>query len=236
MKTMYIPCGETVVYESLATDHLVVDGCLRVTNDVRANSITGHGVVIAGKVSADDIRVDEVEAASVVCRRLLVKRVETPELFASESAAASCCMAASYVETPRLTVAVSEIDEVKADEVIHLAAKKHSLFGLLFLAALRSLLTALIAKIKSIEVAGEKHIPVVGKTSPKGSAREAGVESGDVETPEQEEPVDEELNRVVNLFKLARKNGYTLRLIPGTPEQNAPRFDKETGKIIRPAA
>lgn len=236
MKTMYIPCGETVVYESLATDHLVVDGCLRVTNDVRANSITGHGVVIAGKVSADDIRVDEVEAASVVCRRLLVKRVETPELFASESAAASCCIAASYVETPRLTVAVSEIDEVKADEVIHLAARKHSLFGLLFLSELRSLLTALIAKIKSIEVAGEEHIPGGGKIPLKGSASEAGVESGDVETPEQEEPVDEELNRVVNLFKLARKNGYTLRLIPGTPEQNAPKFDKDTGKIIRPAA
>ena len=236
MKTMYIPCGETVVYESLATDHLVVDGCLRVTNDVRANSITGHGVVIAGKVSADDIRVDEVEAASVVCRRLLVKRVETPELFASESAAASCCMAASYVETPRLIVAVSEIDEVKADEVIHLAAKKRSLFGLLFLAGLRSLLTALTARIKSIEVVGEEHTPEAGKASEKGTVREVNTESTDTKTPEQEEPVDEELNRVVNLFKLSRENGYTLRLIPGTPEQNAPRFDKDTGTIIRPAA
>ena len=31
MKTVYIPKGETVHYESLVTDHLVVKGCLDVT-------------------------------------------------------------------------------------------------------------------------------------------------------------------------------------------------------------
>ena len=51
-----------------------------------------------------------------------------------------------------------------------------------------------------------------------------------------EEPVDEELNRIVGMFKLARENGYTLKLIPGTPEENAPIFDMETEKIVRPAA
>ena len=48
--------------------------------------------------------------------------------------------------------------------------------------------------------------------------------------------MDEELNRVINLFKLAREQGYTLRLIPGTPEENAPVFDFDQGRIIRPAA
>ena len=51
-----------------------------------------------------------------------------------------------------------------------------------------------------------------------------------------EEPVDEELNRFIGMFKLARKSGYTLKLIPGTPEENAPVFDVTTRNIIRPAA
>ena len=30
MKTVYIPAGEAVKYESLVTENLVVDGCLKV--------------------------------------------------------------------------------------------------------------------------------------------------------------------------------------------------------------
>ena len=45
-----------------------------------------------------------------------------------------------------------------------------------------------------------------------------------------------ELNRFIGMFKLARESGYTLKLIPGTPEENAPVFNRESGKIIRPAA
>lgn len=30
--------------------------------------------------------------------------------------------------------------------------------------------------------------------------------------------------------------GYTLKLIPGTPEENAPVFDFENERILRPAA
>ena len=48
--------------------------------------------------------------------------------------------------------------------------------------------------------------------------------------------VDEELNRIVGIFKLARELGYTLKLIPGTPEENAPVFDFENERIIRNAA
>lgn len=55
-----------------------------------------------------------------------------------------------------------------------------------------------------------------------------------IHTPSTEQ--DEELNRVIALFKLCREMGYTLRIIPGTPEQNAPVFDFETETIIQPAA
>ena len=34
MKTVYIPAGETVKYESLVTENLVVDGCLKVVYGV----------------------------------------------------------------------------------------------------------------------------------------------------------------------------------------------------------
>ena len=40
----------------------------------------------------------------------------------------------------------------------------------------------------------------------------------------------------VGIFKLAREQGYTLKLIPGTPEENAPVFDFENERILRPAA
>ena len=39
MKTVYIPKGETVHYESLATEHLVVHGRLHVTYGVRSPSV-----------------------------------------------------------------------------------------------------------------------------------------------------------------------------------------------------
>ena len=47
---------------------------------------------------------------------------------------------------------------------------------------------------------------------------------------------DFELKRVVSTFKLLRSSGYTLRIVPGTPEENAPVFDPELEQILRPAA
>ena len=127
MKTVYIPKGETVSYETLETGRLVVKGCLKVAYGIKAKTISGNGIITAGTVSADDIRVDDLEAASVTCQRLIAKRVQTPELFAFESAAVSCFLSSAYVATGKLTVALSEIDEVKADEVIHLKPRKRSL-------------------------------------------------------------------------------------------------------------
>lgn len=107
MKTIYIPKGETIRYESLATEHLVVHGCLQVSCGITAKTITGYGTVHAGTVNADVIRVDDMDAGSIVCKRLLAKRVQSPEVFASESAAVSCFLSAAYVETGKLTVGIS---------------------------------------------------------------------------------------------------------------------------------
>lgn len=214
MKTVYIPKEETVRYETLATDRLVVKGCLKVAYGIKAKTISGGGMITAGTVSADDIRVDDLEAASVTCQRLIAKRVQTPELFAFESAAVSCFLSSAFVATGKLTVALSEIDEVKADEVIHLKPRKRSLFRLLLVSALRSFWTSLTARPVKREVMDVDFEPV----------------------KKDEEPVDEELNRFIGMFKLARESGYTLKIIPGTPEENAPVFNRETEQPFRPAA
>ncbi len=160
MKTVYIPKGETVNYETLETERLVVKGCLKVAYGIKAKTISGSGVVTAGTVSADDIRVDDLEAASVTCQRLIAKRVQTPELFAFESAAVSCFLSSAYVAAGKLTVALSEIDEVKADEVIHLKPRKRSLFRLLLASALRSFWTSLTARPAKAKVMDADYEPV----------------------------------------------------------------------------
>lgn len=246
MKTVYIPKGETVCYESLVTEHLVVKGCLKVLYGVKAKTISGNGVICAGSVEGDTIRMDNVEAASIICKRLIAKRVQAPEVFASESAAVSCFLSASYVETGRLTVAVSEIDQVKAQEVINLTPRKRSLFGTLLASALRSFWTGLTAPRGTGEVMDAEYLQVTPKDAGVQSEAQPDQQQETVGEPAAEpavtvdeaepQPVDEELNRFVAMFKLLRDCGYTLKVIPGTPEENAPVFDAENGCILRPAA
>ena len=66
MKTIYIPRGETVQYERLAADRLVVRGCLRVADSLRAKTICGDGVIHAGSVQA---KAGRRKASWMNCRR-----------------------------------------------------------------------------------------------------------------------------------------------------------------------
>lgn len=243
MKTVYIPKGETVHYESLVTEHLVVKGCLKVTYGVKAKTISGDGVICAGSVEADTIRIDSLEAAAVICKRLIAKRVQAPEVFASESAAVSCFLSAAYVETGKLTVAISEIDQVKAGEVVNLTRKKRTLFGTLLISALRSFWTGLTAPKANGAVMDAEYTAAQPETAPQperaveteSAAPEAQAEA-EPAAEQEAVPVDEELNRFIAMFKLLRESNFTLRIVPGTPEDNAPVFDFDTETIIRPAA
>lgn len=248
MKTVYIPKGETVRYESLVTDRLVVRGCVDVAGDIRAKTICGDGIIHAGTVHADIIRADEVETAEAICRRLIAKRVQTPALIVSDCAVVSCFLSASYVETGKLTVATSEIDQLKANEVVNLGPRTHGLLLTLLAAGLRSLWVSLTApRPKQEETAGQAPAeddpeeeadldPTVREEiartvreileQDRAAQREASPEDGE----------DFELKRIVSMFKLLREQGYTLRVLPGTPEENAPAFDLETKTILRPAA
>ena len=234
MKTIYIPKGETVRYESLYADRIVVDGCLRVEHGLDAKISSGKGIIHAGKVTGNTIRIGTLDACSVMCKRLLAERVDAPEVFASESVTVSCVLSACMVETPKLTVAVCEVEELKAKDVAKVPAKRWSLFGILLYTTLQSLWFALQAAMTKGEAIDADYEPVQPAEEEAAEQPEKVVPIQ--ETEETAEPVDEELNRVVNLFKLAREQGYTLRLVPGTPEENAPVFDFDQERIIRPAA
>lgn len=249
MKTIYIPKGETIHYESLVTDRLVVRGCIEVVGDIRAKTICGRGVIHAGSVHADIIRADEVETAEIVCKRLIAKRVHTPTLIASDCAVVSCFLAAAYVETGKLTVAANEIDQLKADEVVNLSPKKRGMLRTLFAASLRSFWVSLTApkpkkekdaKQMPAEAAPEEKQPELDPAVREEIARtvkeilEQNKRARSAESSADDE--DFELKRVVGMYKLLRDQGYTLRVVPGTPEENAPAFDFDTETILRPAA
>lgn len=243
MKTVYVPKGETVHYESLVTERLVVQGHLHVTYGIKAKTISGKGVINAGTIDTDTICIDDVEAASIVCKRLIAKRVQVPEVFASESIAVSTFLSAAYVEAGKLTVAISEIDVVEAQEVVNLKQKKRSLFGTLLASVLRSFWTALTVRGEKTEVMDAEFTPVQESEAEAPQENPAQEQSAPVqvvtaaaESEQEPEAVDEELNRIIGLFKLSREQGYTLKLIPGTPEKNAPVFDFDTERILRPAA
>lgn len=223
MKTTYIPRGQTVAYDALETERLVVNGCLKVAHGLKAQAISGSGVILAGTISADDVCVREIEAASVYCLRLSAKRVQAAEVFASESAAVSCYLCADYVAADRLTAALHDVGKIDAREVIALPPKKRSLFRLLLASALRSLWLSLTAPRPAGEVMDAEYRQVR--------------EEPPAEEPEKPaEPRDEELERFVAIFQLLRSSGYTLKIIPGTPEENAPVFGFPAGRTDLPAA
>lgn len=138
MKTVYIPKGTEVSHLNLITERLVVDGSLTVSGVLRARTIGGRGFVEAGSISADSIQVDELKTTDITCRRLCAKRVEASQIFASERVDVSCFLGADRVVTPRLAVALSDIDEVTADEAVHLPPKKRGLFRFWLASCLRA--------------------------------------------------------------------------------------------------
>lgn len=239
MKSIYVPKGETVRYESLYADRIVVDGCLRIERGLDAKVISGNGIIHAGKVTANTIRIGTLDACSVMCKRLLAERADAPEVFASESITVSCVLSACMVEAPKLTVAICEVEELKVKDVVKVPAKRWSLFGILLYTTLQSLWFFLRETMTRGQAIDADYQPVQAaedEMEPKEAAPRQTTSSAPTQEGKKREPTDEELNRVINLFKLAREQGYTLRLIPGTPEENAPVFDFEQGKIIRPAA
>ena len=223
MKTMCIPKGRTAAYDTLETDRLVVNGCLKVAHALKAKTISGSGVIFAGTLSADGIRAREIEAAAVYCLRLSAKRVQAAEVFASESAAVSCYLCADYVAADHLEVALHDVGKIDAREVVSLPTKKVHPFWMLLASVLRLfqiLLSVFCAVFHTGEIMDAEYRQVREEPPAERS----------------KDPRDEELERFTAILKLLRNSGYTLKIIPGTPEENAPALDFEAEKNRRTAA
>ena len=247
MKTVYIPAGEAYHYETLVTDNVIIHGYLNVTNGLKAKRISGRGFLLAGEVSADTVDINELECGTVICRRLLARLVSVNEAMISESAAVSRFFSANYVKAPSLTVAVSEIGEVDADEIVHLTPKPRGMILTLLLSMLRTFwlrLTASRPQGRFEKPRTESEEPsdtpedtetkaniakIVQEVLAQQAAEKAACENDANDTD------DFELQRMVSTFKLLRDKGYTLRILPGTPEKNAPVFDF-AAESIQPAA
>ena len=247
MKTVYIPAGATYNYETLVTDDVIVHGHLHVTNGLKAKHISGRGFITAGEVSADIVDVTELECGTVICRRLLAQRVSVNEAMISESAAVSRFFSANFVKAPSLTVAISEIGEADVDEIVHLTPNPRGMLLTLLLSMLRTFWLRLTASRPQ----GRFEKPRTESEEPSDTPEDAETKANIAKIVQEvlaqqaaekaacandaNEADDFELQRMVSTFKLLRSKGYTLRILPGTPEENAPVFDF-AAESIQPAA
>lgn len=244
MKTVYIPAGEAYHYETLVTDNVIIHGYLNVTNGLKAKRISGKGFLLAGEVSADTVEINELECGTVICRRLLAQRVSCNEAMISESAAVSRFFSANYVKAPSLTVAVSEIGEAEADEIIYLTPKTRGMLLTLLLSKLRIFWLRLTAsrprgRFEKPRTEAEEPSDTPEDTETKANIAKIVQEVLAQQAAEKAACADDaddfELQRMIGTFKLLRDKGYTLRILPGTPEENAPVFDF-AAESIQPAA
>ena len=246
MKTVYIPAGATYNYETLVTDDVIVHGHLHVTNGLKAKHISGRGFITAGEVSADIVDVTELECGTVICRRLLAQRVSVNEAMISESAAVSRFFSANYVKALSLTVAVSEIGEADVDEIVHLTPKPRGMLLTLLLSMLRTFWLRLTASRPQGRF--EKPRTETSAEEPSDTPEDAETKANIAKIVQEvlaqqaaekaacaDDADDFELQRMIGTFKLLRSKGYTLRILPGTPEENAPVFDF-AAESIKPAA
>ena len=246
MKTVYIPAGEAYHYETLVTDNVIIHGYLNVTNGLKAKRISGRGFLLAGEVSADTVDINELECGTVICRRLLARLVSVNEAMISESAAVSRFFSANYVKAPSLTVAVSEIGEVDADEIVHLTPKPRGMILTLLLSMLRTFWLRLTASRPQGRF--EKPRTEAPAEEPSDTPEDAETKANIAKIVQEvlaqqaaekaacaNDVDDFELQRMIGTFKLLRSKGYTLRILPGTPEENAPVFDFAS-ETMQPAA
>ena len=221
MKTVYIPAGATYNYETLVTDDVIVHGYLHVTNGLKAKHISGRGFITAGEVSAEIVDVTELECGTVICRRLLAQRVSVNEAMISESAAVSRFFSANYVKAPSLTVAVSEIGEADADEIVHLTPKPRGMLLTLLFSRLRTFWLRLTASRPQ----GRFEKPRTESEEPSDTPEDAETKANIAKIVQEvlaqqaaekaacaDDADDFELQRMIGTFKLLRDKGYTAKV------------------------
>lgn len=219
MKKLFVPRGESVAYQSIHTDELVVKGYLEVDDDIRARHISGDGIIVAGSISADTLVMDEVEAGVVTADKIVAHRMTAPECR-GKVILVTGYLGAERVKAGKLTVGLSDIREVEADEVVNLSGKRHSLLGALVLSWLRCKWMDLRRrsekeKPQDSEQASSDTTDTGDTTSSAGSGIVELRPSADVADKwDPEDAEDFEFLRLKGLYSLLKDQGFALRLIP----------------------
>lgn len=219
MKNLYIPKGKTLRYDSLACWNIVNDGVLIVENSIQARHISGKGVLDAGSIACRSLAAADIDAAHITTGKLAAERVCASEVRVSGAAVVSCCLEAAYVEVPKLTVALSQIGELRAQEVVNLSDKRRSIPGALLAGFFRRLWMSLTARI-----------PVDAEYVPIEDTPEPALRNGDGLDFETFAPPpgalnadlwdDFEFKRLAAMYRLLKPSGYALRLAPFPAEED----------------
>jgi hypothetical protein len=167
MKKVFIPSGETVMYNSLNTDKIVVKGTLRVRGKLMAKEIIGGGTVEAAEIVCDDLRVSCATADFITAKRIAADKLFIRfECRASEQLAVRDYLNAGYVSTGTLTVTLSDVGSCDADKVI-MVRRRGSLLGLLWASWWRGLFLDMFHGGKAESSASEsKETPVPAREEP----------------------------------------------------------------------
>lgn len=131
-KTLYIPRGTEQEYDSLDVPSLIVHGVLRVHGTLTAKNIEGKGVIHAGSIRFQTMRINVADAESLSGRELIANQLLCDSCHVSGSVTAASYVQAAELETGCLTMCLSSIADCKAEQITVLAPKKR---GILRLAA-----------------------------------------------------------------------------------------------------
>lgn len=217
MKDLYIPRGKILRYESLTCRNIVNDGALIVEKGIQARHISGKGVLNVGSISCRAVSAMDIEAGTITTRTLAAERVCAAEVKASGAVAVSCCLESGYVETPRLTVAVCQVETVRADQVIYLTARKRSIIGALFAGFVRRLWMMLKARVP----VDAEYEPVQKDSEGAEAEHQASEPKAAGADPNAELLNDFEFKRLAAMYRLLKPYGFTVRLV-SLQEQKKP--------------
>ncbi len=218
MKTIYIPKGQTVTYENLHCENLIVKGRLVVHDQLYATHIDGKGFLQANTIQAENIAMGHLVARGIICQRLLAKTVQATEIVATSELVASQYLEADSVSTEILSTVKCNVSQIEADQVIHLRPTIGGMFGLLLASYVRSILLPLMIPQE------EDDYYVDGEYTPVEKAEETVEDRETVQNishvveeilaQKEQKQKDAELEGLVAMCNLCQKQGCTLTVTP----------------------
>lgn len=173
MKKVYVPKGETVQFNELSTETVIVNGHLKVLGKLTAKRIQGKGTVEAIHVVSDTIAVDTLTVGHVTAQKIAVKKLLLASDCRAHEIVVTDFIEANHVQAHKLSMTLSSIEVCEADEIITLPQKRHGMLGMLFAAWWRCLFLPGKATAKAAKPHTEKpnqptqpEVPLVSNAEP----------------------------------------------------------------------